>query len=300
MRGIAGKQHPAASKLLSHPLMHVIKRTVRNPIWLGARDNPLQDALQRFVGHELFPLGTLGGGHEHAPELGYAQQHEPLQGIGDVVHIGDVGERLLEGIVGRDDQKQFRIGETLEPDTQRSAHGAVRAVRGHHMAARDGHNGPGSTRLYLNGPVILAHRFDLMAKPYLGAGDLEIFLLQKPGELPLLALDAVGVARAAGKEREVKRRHRAGLPIAKLPGWRFEPDLDHAGYNPELVEHIEGGRVEGRSAQLQHRLALCLEHDRGDAAASERQGCSETDGASAYDDNGIRVVRHAAPLDAPG
>ena len=123
--------------------------------------------------------------------------------------------------------------------------------------------------------------------------DLEIFLLQEPGELPLLALDAVGVARAVGKEERSKV---ATGPVSRSRNCRvgaLSPTRS-SGYNPELVEHIEGGRVEGRSAQLQHRLALCLEHDRGDAAASERQGCSEPDGASAYDDNGITVARHAS------
>ena len=102
------------------------------------------------------------------------------------------------------------------------------------------------------------------------------------------------MARVGGEEREVERRHRAGFPVAKLPGRRLETDVDHAGHNAELVQHIEGRRMKGRSAQLHDRLSLCLEHEGGNAAARQRQRCGKTDGAGAYDDDGISGVGHGS------
>jgi hypothetical protein len=40
------------------------------------------------------------GGHQHAPEPWHPQQHQPFQRVGDVVHVGDIGEHLLKVEIG--------------------------------------------------------------------------------------------------------------------------------------------------------------------------------------------------------
>ena len=77
-----------------------------------------------------------GAGTKHAPKPRHAQQHQPFLRIGDIIHIGDVGERVFEGEIGRGDQKQFRIGKALEFDAERLSHRAAGAVRCDQIAAR--------------------------------------------------------------------------------------------------------------------------------------------------------------------
>ena len=203
----------------------------------------------------LLPVGILRRRHQHAPKPRHPQQHQPFQRIGDVVHVGDVGQRLLEREIGRGDPEQLGIGEALELDAERAAHRAARAVGGDHVTARDlDRPGRGAGR-HRHAVVVLADRRHLMAEADLGAFGAQL-LFEKPHQLPLLALHAVGVVGVAGEQREIEGRDRAGLAVAELPGRRLQPDLDHARHELELVEQVERRRMEGRAAQLHDQLRL--------------------------------------------
>ena len=139
MGGVAGEQHAAVPEALRHPLVHGIDRAVRDLVRLGPRHHALQHLLQVFVRQQLLAVGILRRRHQHAPQPRHPQQHQPFQRIGDVVHVGDVGQRVLERKVGRGDQNSSGIGEALELDAERAAHGAARAVGRDHVAARDLH-----------------------------------------------------------------------------------------------------------------------------------------------------------------
>ena len=207
------------------------------------------------------------GGEEHAPEVAGAQQHQPLFRVRDVV---DEGQALdLVGEVERrgEHEEELGEGEPLELDALRDAHergGAVRADQvasalGALLHALEAHE-RGDTALVL-----------VRADYGLAEVDLEaVFLLQAlvedARELPLLGLHAVGVRGAARELREVEGGDRAGVAVAVLPGRGDHPLLDHLlGDAAELVEHVEGRRVEGRGARVDGEAGLGLEDRDGDA-----------------------------------
>ena len=130
-----------------------------------------------------------------------------------------------------------------------------------------------------------------MAESDVASRQLAQFLLEKPHQLPLLALHAIGMVGVARQHGQIERRHRPGLPVAKLPGRRLQSHVDHAGHDAELVEQVEGRGMEGRPAQLHHQPGFGGKQHGGNAAASQGQGGCQPHRAGTDDNHAI--VRHA-------
>ena len=124
---------------------------------------------------------------------------------------------LLEREQRGDEQRRLRIGHALERQPHGPAHRAARAVGADDVA--------GAQRLALAvrfdlDPDVIAgvlRRLDLAGETHLGMRRLLELFEQRLRQLPLLALQAVGMAGLAVEHREVEHRAVAGRMQADLP-----------------------------------------------------------------------------------
>ncbi len=264
--GIAGQQDAAVAEILSPP---ADARDRASDVRFRTAPAAARRAAARLAAissdSSLLAIGVLRRRHQHAPQARHPQQHQPLERVGDVVDVGDVGQRLLEREVGRGDQEQLRIGEALELHAERAAHRAARAVRRDHIAAGD--RRPVPTRVSavtVDAIAVLPHRRDLMTKADVGypAACAAPPRESASASIARIARDTGWLVSPASSD-EIEGRDRPGLAVAELPGRRLEPDLDHARHDVELVQQVERRRMERRAAQLHHQLRLGGEqHDR--------------------------------------
>ena len=109
--------------------------------------------------------------------------------------------------------------------------------------------------------------------------------MQDGGELVLLALDPVGVARLVGDEGEVEDGPAAGLHVEDLPGRRFLAHGDEGLADTKLIEIVEGRRMEGRGAQVDGKAVGSLQNHGRHSFPSKPQRTHQTDRPCTHDDN---------------
>jgi len=108
--------------------------------------------------------------------------------------------------------------------------------------------------------VVLSCRFDGATETDLGMGVLLQLLDQLEIELPLLALQAERIGRAALQPRQVELGDQALAPVSLLREAGLEPRLhEHVG-NAVGGEHVQRRRMEGRGPQIFHDGGIALEH----------------------------------------
>ena len=114
-------------------------------------------------------------------------------------------------------------------------------------------------------------------------------------QLPLFALNAVGVGGFALQNGKVERGDHAFAPVAELPQRGEKATLDETGRDAKLVEEVERRGVKGRGAKIHWQFMMQLEDRRPDPRLAQTRGRDETDRSRANDDDPVLDVRHAIP-----
>ena len=124
----------------------------------------------------------------------------------------------------------------------------------------------------LDAGAVLAHLAHRAVELQLEGGIAAQQVVQDAGEPRLLALHPVGVAGCIGDGTEIERGQHPMAPAAILEPRSRQSLRDQRRRGAELVEHVEGRRVEGRGAQLLAQVGTGLEHRDRHAVAHETRG----------------------------
>ena len=101
----------------------------------------------------------------------------------------------------------------------------------------------------------------------------------------MLALQPIGMAGFAFEHREIEHRAVAGRMQADLPVRAGDAALEHHVGDPERLQHVERGRMEGRGPQVAHDCALGLDNRHGYLLLGEQQRDAKPDRPAAGDDH---------------
>src|SRR5215510_922545 len=134
---------------------------------------------------------------------------------------------------------------------------------------------------------MLRHLADPGIELQLEAGLAAQLLIENARELGLLGLHPVGVAGDVGDGGEIERREHAMMLVAILERRRHQTLRNEGLRGAERLEHIEGRRMEGRSAGLHAEVRAGLEYGHGHAAAHEVGSGDEADRPRAGDQDAI-------------
>ena len=104
-------------------------------------------------------------------------------------------------------------------------------------------------------------------------------------ELPLLALQAIGMARLPRQHRQIEHRPVAVRMQADLPMGADEPARHQIAGDAIGLQQIKGRRMEGRGAQIQRNGGLRLEHPHGHASPAQEQRKAQPDWPAPRDDD---------------
>ena len=241
----------------------------------------------RFA-HQLLGGVAGPGRHQQPPQARHADEHEPGLGVGDIGDRREVLEMGREIVFRRGAEPELGEGQPRKLDPRADADYARCAVGGDQITPGQG--------LRATRPVHVEHdhAIGILAGGDRSGGEPDFGLLHPlqdvdddTVELVLLGLHPVGVAGVVLQDAEVPLGDDAARGVAVLPdGADYalgDQRLDHA----ELVQHVEGRRVEGRGAEVERQAVAGLDQGHRDAGARERQRGDAADRTRPRDQNAI-------------
>jgi hypothetical protein len=133
----------------------------------------------------------------------------------------------------------------------------------------------------------LAERHQRVAHQHLHMGQVARYLRhQQLRQTPLFALQAIGVGCFVFEDRHIKLGKFAGGVHAHLPGRGHQALRDQAWRDAVFVQHVQGGWVKGRSAQIAVDVGIGLEHHTRNAPVAQAQSQHQAHRACTRDDDG--------------
>ena len=287
MGRIAGQQHPA------HPI-------VRHDALMDAVGAHFHHIVGRVASHDALQLGLDAGGlgrlidglarvgiQAAAPQIGQPQQAEGAAVHPHIVHVGQARQMALERKAGGCQDGGLGVGQPLEPKVQQAAYGAFGPVGGDGIGCR--HLFVPVVRLDLqeHAVVLLAQarhrRTEADLDQLLGRGRIQ----RQAAQLGLLALQAERVGRVVAQNVQMKLHPLVGFVHADLPRRGDQAPVDQRGGQAQRVEHLQGGRMEGRGAQVVGQGRLLFQHHRPDAEPGQPERCHQPHRPGADDGDGI-------------
>ena len=120
--------------------------------------------------------------------------------------------------------------------------------------------------------------------------------IQSASEFPLLALQPVGMIGLVLQKPQIERGDLAFLAVAELPCGADQTLFHQCGRYADLLQHVEGRRVERGGPQILRNIVGPFEDGRGDALPRQ-EGCQyEADRPAANDENSVRGRCHGVTL----
>ena len=197
---------------------------------------------------------------------------------------GDAGEEGAEVVRGHDAEDLVGIDEAAEGDAEAVADGAAGAFGGDQVGGFDGLGLAGVAHGEGDAVGGLRHAgcFRVEQDPGVRVG-LQAFD-HDGGDAGLFEVQAVGVARVVGQEREVEGGEDAvgGAVLNGCRAFAFGLDL---GEDAHLVEDFEGGRMNGGGAGGGAEGRAFFQDGDVDAFHGEGEGGGEADRAGSGDDH---------------
>jgi len=114
-------------------------------------------------------------------------------------------------------------------------------------------------------------------------------------QLLLLALQPVGMGGVTFENAQVEYGPLTGFLQPHLPARRDEPLRRQLRSEAECIEHVEGGRMESRGAQILRNLLVSLEHDDRHIRCREAQGSRQSDRSAADNQHWLHAHASRAP-----
>ena len=192
---------------------------------------------------------------------------------------------LLERKQRGDEQRRLRIGHALERQPHAAPHGAARAVGADDIAGAQLFALAAGFDLDPDVAAGLLRLFHLACEADFGMGRLLELVEQRLRQLPLLALQAIGMTRLALQHRQVEHRAIAGGMQADLPMRAGDAARQHHAGDAERLQHVERRRMKGRGPQIAHDCVLGLDNRHGNLLLRQQQGDAEPDRPAAGDDH---------------
>ena len=198
-----------------------------------------------------------------------------------------------EIVLGADDQETLGPGEALEGDAHGLAHRAAPAVAADEIAAAHGLDPVRGLDPGDDAAVILDCVEEYMTEAHVSAERGEAPVKQRR-QLELLAMEAEGIGRHVGDQRQIPLDDDALVAAADLPARHPDAHGEELGHDAQRIEQLERRRMERAGAQVARQDGLGLEHDDRDVA--QQQARSECEASRAGTDDDHRVMHHACTL----
>jgi hypothetical protein len=292
MSGVARERHASDPVARDDALMHPVGALLQYRIGLGPGHHLLKARLDGRIGELFLDGGVLARIDRDPPAPRNLEQAEITALLPAIADVGEPLQMLLEGHARRDEQRGLGIGLPLEAQADGLAREAARAVRAEEKAGphllplcgRDGH------------ALLVLRQVRKRCPETKGYPGFTLEARQEgEGELPLLALQPIGMPRLPGEHREIEDGALAARVQADLPIGADEPLGHEFARDAERLQHVEGRRMKGGRAQVAHDLRLRLEHLDVEPGAREEEGGAEADRARPRDDD-LGVARsHPKP-----
>ncbi len=183
--------------------------------------------------------------------------------------------------VGGHDQKTLRVGETFELDANGLAHRTPGAISANQVVAAESLDLVAGFDLHFDMGVVLRHGLHVGAEQDFRVRQFGQPVEQQLVELPLLALQAKRVAGLAFQQGHVEFRDQAFLAIALLRVAGNQALRHQLVGEPEACQHVERGRVKGRSAEVFGCGGVALENRHCDAGGGQRECADQAHGTGA-------------------
>ena len=273
---------------MHHPLVDAVGAHLQHRVVQGARGNAQQFFAHRWHAHRLFHALPFIGVQADAPQVLEPQQAEGALLAPAIVDEGQIGQVIVKRKVrGRQDGGLGK-GMAFKRQIQLFAHLAAPAIGPHQKSATDRQGF--ATRCavaHIDMAIGLAERDQGVPHQHLHVRQVARNLRhQQLRQTPLFALQAIGVGCFVFEDRHIKLRKLTRGVHAHLPGRGNQALLDQAGRDAVFVQHVQGGWVKGRSAQIAVDVGIGLEHHTRNAPVAQAQSQHQAHRACARDDDG--------------
>src|SRR6516164_635964 len=135
MRGVAGEERASPLERLRHPLVHLVKREVRDLVVRNSRHHRGHQGLREVGAYRQLVAFVGCDRKHHAAEAWNLQQEVPALGIAHVAHGAEVGNDGTKIEWRADDEKALRPGEAGKFDSEGAPYLAAGAVGADEPAA---------------------------------------------------------------------------------------------------------------------------------------------------------------------
>ena len=204
-----------------------------------------------------------------------------------------LGIGFAEIEAGRDLDEALRIGEAFELDAGELSHRAAPAVAADHVIARTAARRRPATSTSTSMPSAVSRQPGHgMRKAHIEVGGVAVFRRDRRRQLVLLVLQHVRKPELVLHQAEIEFGHH-GLrhPVVETIGAGNEAERDDLLGHAEIVEHLQGRRMQRGGALILDGRGLLLEHGDGNAAAVERQRADHADRPCPDDDDARARLR---------